>query len=224
MATKAELQRDSEEYSKYETLMFQAADRGDFIEAMSHARQSWEHISGMMQFEVRYEGKTFKHVRTIQWALRWAPALIESEALAELSTVLKDNKRIDKVADADLAAELNESFARLAIVVDLWSILEDGESKDITQLSTRLQKSTEWTKRLIDDLISLGVVEQFGERRQTTYQLTINKRVAKMRCLTCGVETRRDLFEAMTNDECSTCTKPAQHLWLSSTNTTEAGD
>jgi predicted transcriptional regulator len=224
MATKAELQRDSDEYERLERLMLEAADRGDFMEAMSHARKSWEYVSGMMQFEVRYENKTFKHIKTIQWALRWAPALIESEALSELSAVLKDNKRIDKVADADLAAELDESITRLAIVVDLWSLLEDGEPRDITQLSSRLQKDTEWAKRLVDDLISLGVVEQFGKGRQTRYQLTTDKRMVIMRCLTCGAEFRRDLFAAMTNDECSTCAKPTQHLWLSAVNITEAGE
>src|SRR5262245_15059909 len=108
---KAEMEFHRDEYYALIGSARQALQQGTHVKAIELAVSSWEYIDGMMQFERRYESKTFDSIEGIDIVLNFAPLLFDFEALDRLQLLLRTQRRIDKHASDDLADKLTQARA-----------------------------------------------------------------------------------------------------------------
>src|SRR5438445_210985 len=110
---KSEMEAHRDEYQARMAAARAAERDGLYREAMAEALSAWDFIDGMMQYEKRYEERSFDSVAAIDLVLRYAPLLLDRKSLDTLERLLKEYRRIERDTDADMGAKLASARAAL---------------------------------------------------------------------------------------------------------------
>jgi hypothetical protein len=227
--TKTELQQDQADYDRLHAAAHDAVARADFDAALDHCIESLKHVAGMMQFEKRWENRQFRSVETIDLLLRYAPVLQRRDCLDALATVLDTDRRIDRLASADLASLLVEAESRIRRVSQLIDLFSDLGQVEPQTLAARYGGADEEWRALAATLEHVNYLTkvQTGDRVELRRRTNLARPVAgKCRhcgtialasfgelldclvCRSCGVETDLTLYfeeePPSSDDACST--------------------
>ena len=124
MAKKAELELEARQYHALMERARAAQRRGLYQEAIDAAFASLDFVDGMMQYERRFESRTFDSVDGIDLILEWAPLVLGYDYLDRLESLLKEKKRIQKHTSEDLGARLAEARELMWAAYRVWEFLE----------------------------------------------------------------------------------------------------
>jgi hypothetical protein len=204
--TKAELQNDQAEYDRLHAAALAAVGRVDFDAALDHCIDSLKHVDGMMQFEKRWEKRQFHSVETIDLLLRYAPILQRRDCLDALTTILAADRRIDRLATADLAALLLEADLRFRRVSQLIDFVGEFGNAAREMLAARYGGPPEEWAALSETLEQVHYLTTVhtGDRLELQRRTDIS-RDASGQCRNCGTVARAPLEDLLGGCVCQSC-------------------
>ena len=188
--------------------------QGAFLQALDTAIQSFDVIDAMMQFERKYEKRQFDRIEAIDIVLRYAPILFHTTSLEALNNLLKNQKRIDKNADADLAADLRCAYEKMWIAHALWEHLERSPSVPLGELSAKTQDQRQ-ARAILNEWVRMGLVDVTGATQETFVRLATNllERVPAI-CSLCGVHIQGTKYKLLESRDCPGCHRPSTFVLI----------
>jgi hypothetical protein len=204
---KAELQSDADKYRSAVAAMRTAHTEGRFLDALKEAMDACDYIDGMMQFEKRYEKRDErKDVETIDYVFRYAPLLFDSASLNKLSDLLKSQKRIDKVATADLASELQQAIELMWEAHRLWDVLERESEVRQDQLRSTLGGQQERWRAVAEAWERMRLVQRTPEGGSYRISLvTKMSNTVRGKCRSCGATGKAEMMLFLDKIHCPKC-------------------
>lgn len=214
--TKAELEFDA---SRHHQLMAQAraALKAELFDAaVKIAVSAWQHVDGMMQYDRRWGLKSdFESIDSIEIVLRYAPLLFDRDSLDTLADLLKAQKRIDRNASADIAADLAEANATLRDAYKLWCHLETEREIRQDDLRRRFGGDQDKWRWMAETWASMGLLTRVAEAG--SYRLSLASRLdADTRCMcgSCGAKGKAAKFNLLHEIQCPKCKVTACFILL----------
>jgi len=204
--TKAELERHQAEYYALVTQVRSALQSRRFHLAIELAVSAWPYIDGMMQFERRYESKEFKSIEAIDVVVRLAPLLFDFQCLNKLADLLKAQRRIDKNASADLAANLSNAQALMWEAHRLWKHLEANLDARQDELRKNLGGDQDRWRGIAEEWERIGVVRRTPDGG--SYRLALCTRMDEPvhgKCPSCGVVAKARKARMLVETPCPKC-------------------
>ena len=185
--TKAELER---QYDDYETKMKKARAshrNGLYRDAVKSAMSAWDHVDGMMQYARCYEKTEFDSIEAIDLVLKYAPLLFDYETLDTLESMLKTQRRIERDTAADMGDKLLKARSLMWDAHRMWNHIE--EHFDIKQDELRAALGSEQTRwRSIAELWeNMGLLQRRADG--ASYRLAFITRLGQVvsaKCPSCG--------------------------------------
>lgn len=184
---KSEMEECSTAYADAVAAANRAIAAGSFSEAVENAMAAWPHIDGMMQYGKRYEQREFDRIEAVDIVLRYAPYLLDAESLDKAETLLRNCKRIDRNADADISADLAEARARLWRNHRLWEYVESRPECRQDELASALGPEQEYWRTVAEAWERLGLIVRVSAGR--SYTLALRTRLGQVvigKCAECG--------------------------------------
>ncbi len=210
MAKKAELELAHDEY---QALILQArqakADR-QYDRAIDLAIQCWVHVDSMMRYAQKYQDREFDSLECIDLVLELAPPLFHFESLDKLAALLKEQRRIDKQASADLAAKLAEARARMWEAHRAWSQVELQAASPCAPSSVALASLPGLWESL-----GLLVWKQVGNDRVPGLAIGLDEQ-AKGKCSSCGAVAKAKKARFLSAGTCPRCKSDGFFVFLRS--------
>jgi hypothetical protein len=183
-----------------------ALQDGDFGTAIQLAMSSWNYISGMLQYERRYEQRTFQSTEAVDIVLTYAPVLLHLEALDRLAVLLKSERGIDRHASDDLAGRLTQSRELLTYIHGIWDWMENRAHATEDELCSTFCLNVDHWRLLIGTWTEMGLVEQ--STRDGHNWLTLagpTRQVVRGKCPACGVVARAEKSRFLDEVTCPKC-------------------
>jgi hypothetical protein len=212
---KVELEEDRAQYHELVAKARSALSDGRFQEAIRLAASSWTHIDGMMQYERKYENREFSNIESIDIVLEYAPLLFEFALLDELESLLKTQRKIDRDASDDLAANLSEARTRMWAAHRLWNHLEKmGECIQDQLCSTLGGDQGQWRK-IAETWETMDVIHRTPDR--ATFRLSFQTRMdaeTDAKCPSCGTVVTRCKSQFLNEMACPNCRTRARYRFV----------
>ena len=215
--TKAELEADS---YRHRALVAEArADlqRGEFQKAVKTAVSAWEHVDGMMQYNRRWGSKSeFESVDSIALVLRYAPLLFDNNSLEQLAALLKSQRRIDKNAAADIAADLEVAKALMWDAHRFWTYLEEHAEVRQDDVRRKLGGEQDSWRGIAESWDRMGLIQRIPEGG--SYRLLFTTRItaeARGKCPSCGVTGKAAMAYFLEEITCPKCGVTSSFVFLS---------
>lgn len=186
--TKAEMKAASDQYKALFWEARQAEKAGQWQTSIDFAVRSLPHIDGMMQYERKYEQREFDGIGTIDIILKRAPLLMDASSLKQLETLLIAQKRIDKHASDDLAADLQRAIVLLWDAYRLWNHIEAQSGTMENELAKILGGNQATWRAIVEAWEACGVLKCTPERG--SYRLDFYTKMdehVSAKCGSCGV-------------------------------------
>lgn len=184
---KADLEQHQNEYWRRIHDAQAAELLGSWEEALATALSSLQFVSGMMQYERRYQNAEFESVAAIDLVLRIAPLLFRFDALEELQAFLKTNRQVDKLASDDLEQKVAQARQRMAENHRLYSLLERESQVGQDQLRARLGGARQYWQHLCEAWAKAGVIDRVRNGDTSEISLaTRSDQIVAGRCPSCG--------------------------------------
>lgn len=204
--SKAQLQADQAAYDQLIAMARREEADGRFADAIAHAVSAWQHVSGMMKYERRWEEREFTSVPCIDIVLRLAPLILDWESLDRLADLLKGDRSIDRNASDDLAARLAEARGKLQDVLRLWRLVETEVGIMQSELRTRLGGEQERWRGLAEQLDRVGIIIRVPHGGSYRLWLaTLMDAMVNGRCPSCGVVVRGRKSAMLEEQSCPKC-------------------
>jgi hypothetical protein len=124
--TKKEKEAAAEQYDSIMARARLALKTGMFKEAVKLALSTFDHIDAMMRHKESTENIKFHSINAIDLVLKYAPLMLDFRTLDKVDELLRTRKRIDREAEADLAADLAAARERMWQAHRLWDHLEQN--------------------------------------------------------------------------------------------------
>jgi hypothetical protein len=205
MPTKAELSAERDKYSELLAQAKFAELNNDVVRAVELAVESLPYIDSMMQFERKYEKRTFDRIEAIDVILKFAPLLLDLRALNALDETLKTQKRIDKNADADLAADWASARKTLLGAWAVWTCLETPAAKERSDVKIHLL-DRKTVGRIIEHWVRWGLVQRDLVDGRLTAKLSTNlSETVACKCSDCGAVARAAKSMLLSEVPCPHC-------------------
>ena len=150
---------------------------------MELASSSWDHIDGMMQYERKYEDRTFDSIEAIEIVLAYAPLLFDFQVLERLELLLRSQKRIDKHASDDLAGKLSTARATMWSAHRLWNHLEQHAGCAANDAAFDVDGENGDWKRLIESWQQMGLTCRVPDGRLA--RSVLRTRIDELTCGKC---------------------------------------
>ena len=141
-----------------------ALQDGLYGKAVELAGSAWEHIDGMMQYERKYEDRTFDSIEAIEIVLSYAPLLFDFQVLERLELLLRNQRRIDKHASDDLAGKLSDARAVMWDAYRLWNRLEQLSEDPAAEIVLDVGDERGQWRRLFESWERMGVTCRVPDR------------------------------------------------------------
>ena len=219
--TKAELEFDATRYRLAVSLMRKTHQSGEVLAAIKIAVEACEFADGMMQFEKRFEKRLErKSVETIDFVLRFAPLVFDRTSLERVGSLLKEQKRIDKVATDDLAADLQQAFELMWEAHKLWKLLRANPGFPQDQLRIKLGGSQDRWRAISEAWEELGLIQRVPS--SNSYLLAPATQLtgqARGTCSACGAIGKASMGAFLDNITCPKCKANTAFVLLTSHNT-----
>lgn len=204
--TKAEMERHQADHDATLDEARFALQSRSWHKAIAFAVSSWQYLDGMMQYERKYEGREFTRLESIDIVLRLAPLLFDLSSLDKLASLLKSQRRIDKNASADLAADLSKARSLVWQAHKLWNHLQQHPGFRQDELRTTLGDDQERWRRLSEAWEEMGIIRRAPERG--SYRLTFATRLDMRvlgKCPSCGALCKARKVKLLNEAKCPKC-------------------
>jgi len=219
--TKAELEFDATRFRHAVSLMRKTHQSGEVLAAIKVAVEACEYADGMMQFEKRFEKRLErKSVETIDYIFRFAPLVFDRASLERVGALLKEQKRIDKVATDDLASDLQQAFELMWDAHRLWKLLRETPGFPQDQLRTQLGGSQDRWRGISEAWEELGLIQRVAS--SNSYLLSPATQLsgqARGKCSACGATGKASMGAFLDNIICPKCKTKTAFVILISRNT-----
>ncbi len=185
---KAEMEAHRREYYSLMDRARKALAEGSLREAVALAVASWEHVDGMMQYERRYEDKSFDSIEALDLVLKHAPLLFDSRSLEKLETLLKEKRRIARNTSQDLSQNLADARILMWEAHRLWDHLELESDVRQDELRKTLQGEQGRWQKISEAWADMGLILRIPEG--PSYRLAFSTRLKELqlaKCASCGV-------------------------------------
>ena len=213
---KAELQSDATRYRSALSSMSKAHKEGDVLKAIKLAVDASEYIDGMMQFEKRFEKRVERRsVETIDYILKYAPLVFDRQSLETVGALLKAQKRIDKVATDDLAADLAQAIAMMWNAHRLWKVIKETPGMPQDQLRVRLGGKQEVWREIAESWDDLNLIHRIPSGG--SYVLSIATSLATQiggKCSSCGSTGKASVGTFLEDIMCPRCNHKTTFVML----------
>jgi hypothetical protein len=203
---KAELETAQFQYDQEIKKARISEKNGDFHSAIRHAVNAWEYVEGMMKFEKRWECAEFDSVPCIDIVLRYAPLILDGQALCQLSDLLRKRKSIDKIANDDLAARVAEAQALLRQVHQLWNLVERQPLVRQDMLRQILGGNQDTWRGIAEQWESMGLIHRI--KHSGSYMLKFATELSerwRAKCPSCGAIAVGAKRAFLDSQECPRC-------------------
>ena len=212
---KAELEAHRGEYTSLMERARAAEDCGRYRDAIAAAVSSWEFIDGMMQYERRYQGTEFETVPTIDLVLRYAPLLFDAASLAKLDLLLKENKRIDKLASRDLTQAVVDARNQMWLNRRLFSLLETNNEIPEDEACKRLGADANSWRSILAAWEKMGLVEvcPLGPVKKVRLATQLQRPI-RAKCPSCGSVGQAAKAELLSPRVCGKCKATSNFVLL----------
>ena len=195
MAKKIELELAHETYQEFILQAREAKKAGQFDRAIDLAMQCWGHVDSMMRYAQKYQDREFDSLECIDLVLELAPPLFHFEALDKLAALLKEQRRIDKQASADLAGKLAAARARMWEAHRVWNALESTSSITFDLGPKQRTVAKFWA--------AIGVCKRSPDGN--TRLLFDADRHVRIKCSSCGATGKARLAKVLEQVSCPRC-------------------
>lgn len=203
---KADLQADQAAYDRVLAIAGEAERAGDYSRAISHAIRAWPFLEGMMQFERRWEGATFKSIPCVDMVLRLAPPLLNWSALDQLETLLRARRAIDRSTSDDLADRLRGARALLALAHSIWRHVQANPGASYDAVRADVQGGHSDLRNIIDRWVDMGILVRTGPSSDTRLRLATDLgRAMTAKCSACGENVAMAFRDALHPRSCPKC-------------------
>jgi hypothetical protein len=204
---KAELQFDAKRYRAAVTSMRRAHKEGDVLRAIQFAVDACDYIDGMMQFEKRFEKRAErKSVETVDYVFKYAPLVFDRKSIERIGALLKEQKRIDKTATDDLAADFAQTVDLMWDAHRLWEAIRTIPGLRQDELKLRLGGNQERWRAIAESWEELGLIHRTPDRSSYLLSLTTRRNTPiRGKCSSCGATgkaTRGTFLEDITCPKC----------------------
>lgn len=209
--TKAELESDARRYRKALDQMRKAHRDGEVLKAIRFAVDACDYIDGMMQFEKRFEKRAEREsVETIAYIFKYAPLVFDHKSLDAIAALLKSQKRIDKIATDDLAAELASALELMWDAHRLWKLIKAVPGVPQDQLRARLGGSQDQWRGIAESWDDLNIIQRTPLRG--SYSLSMSTSLMndiRGKCSSCGATGKASIgtfLDALLCPKCEVAT------------------
>lgn len=212
--TKTDLELDDARHREQMTAARDALERNAFLEAIQLAVSALPHVDGMMQYDRRWGSKSdFTSIDSITIILRYAPLVFDVESLDTLDALLKSQRRIDKNAAADLAADHQTAMATMWDAHKLWTRLELEPDIRQDELRQRFGGNQDQWRWICETWERMGLLRRVPEKGSYIVSL-ISRLDTRMRakCGSCGATGQADKFHLYQEIQCPKC--KATGFWV----------
>ncbi|MBI3270363.1 MAG: hypothetical protein HYZ53_15245 [Planctomycetes bacterium] len=223
MATKAELETHKTEYYSRMKAALAAREVGRYREAIEWSMDSWAFVDGMMQYESKYEEREFRSVEAIDLVLKYAPPFLHLASLETLGTLLKKQKRIDKLASDDLDARLATARQKLWEAHRLWTHVEQNPNTRQDELRQRLGGDQDEWRAMAESWDHFGILLRTPEGG--SYRLQLRTRMDSLvpaKCPRCGLVAKGAKGRLLLHQTCPKCHSKVQFVFLPQAETAAA--
>jgi DNA-directed RNA polymerase subunit RPC12/RpoP len=210
MATKAELEFENQQHRSFMDDARAKLEAGAFSDAVEAALMACQYVDGMMQYDRRWGSKSdFQRIDSIALVLRYAPLIFDSGTLEQLATLLKLQRRIDKNAAADIAADLDAAKETMWDAYRLWTHLEieiDVRQDELRGTFGGDQDRWRWIAEMWE---RMGILKRVSENG--SYRLSLATRLdiaTRGKCESCGATGQAAKYQLLQEIRCPKC----QHL------------
>jgi hypothetical protein len=188
----------------------------DVIKAIKIAVDACEYIDGMMQFEKRFEKREERRsVETIDYVFKYAPLVFDRRSLERVATLLKAQKRIDKIATDDLAKDLAQANELMWSAHRLWTVLRKIPGVRQDELRTRLGGAQEHWRWIAESWAELNMIQRMPHRGSYRLSATTDLAThARGKCSSCGATGKASMGTFLVPIDCPRCKTKAEFVML----------
>jgi len=214
--TKAEMERHSTQYQTVLTDVRHAIQAGDYKKGIALAISAWDHIDGMMQYERKYGGHESVDVEAIDTVLKFAPILFDFESLDKLESLLKNQRRIEKNASANLTNLRVKATELMWDLHRLWGHLEHNPGQRQDELGRTFGGDQDRWRGLAETWEKIGLLSRIPEG--DSYRLSFSTRMdepALAKCPSCAAVGKAHKSQFLNEVSCPKCHTVVSFVLLS---------
>jgi hypothetical protein len=204
-------------YESYQALILQAREAkkaGQYDRAIDLAMQCWVHVDFMMRYAQKYQDHEFDSLECIDLVLELAPPLFHFEALDKLAALLKEQRRIDKQASADLAGKLAEARARMWEAHRVYAFLEAVPGMSEKRLRETFAKDSARIQGLVAVWETTGLVRRDSDDIESEIELrTTLQMPVQAKCSACGQVRIAPRGNLLSFAHCARCEGLVVFVW-----------
>lgn len=197
-------------YECYHALLNEACDFVKSMEirkALGKAKESWQHIDGMMRYEKKARDRQLRSVASLDLIVRYAPLMFDQNCLDELESLLKASRRIERGAEKSVAAAIDDARTVMWDAYDIWNLLEHAPDITVQECSRRLSRPPKRLATILDTWEEIGIVREVGVGASKRFTLaTRTGEIVSGKCTACGRVSdvpKALCFELTTCSHCS---------------------
>lgn len=213
--TKAEMQEHQTEFDALAEKARTALQAKRFDQALQAAVASLKHIDGMMQFEKKYEFRTFASVETIDLILNYAPLVFDTDCLDQLGYLFKSQKRVDRDATDDLGQRLAQARASVWAAYRLWDHIERNPSCRQDELRRYLSGDQDDWRRIAERWDSMELLSRSAEGGSYRLKLRGLDQSVIGKCTMCGATTEMAKTTCLADGKCTLCGEQVTFVMVS---------
>ena len=180
--------------------------KGDYFEAVRLALSSWKHVDGMMQYERRYQDREFSSIEAVDVILKHAPLLFDFQALDEVESLLKTQRRIERNTSDDLADRLARARMLMWDAHRMWDHLERHSKANQRELRRALGSDQHRWRSLAETWEEMGLISRKPEAG--SHRLSLSTRMSEVilgKCSSCGVVVQAAKSKFLAERTCPKC-------------------
>lgn len=210
MATKADLELARKACHAMAMDAIKAEQRHEYLRVIDLALQSLPLLDSAMQFERKYLNIEQPPTPTIRLILEYAPLFFRQHAIDQVSDLLKQNKRIERLSGQDLKSAVERSRELLEESAILWNALETQE----TMFDPESVSNRRWSS-ILEIWQRSGLVICPKDAASPHWELrTRYAAIIRAKCSKCGrvIESRK--FHFLSAVKCGGCKTETNHVIL----------
>jgi predicted transcriptional regulator len=161
----------------------------------------------MIQYIQKFQDAAdFTEIDCLEIALRFAPLLLNSDALDSIGRILKSKRRVNKSSTRDYAALLTRSRLAMDTVYDILRELEEFGCVNESSLIARISGSPTLVRALLSEMVNLGLLQPVTDQNRSGLQLTTDfERPARGKCPGCGARVNARKASLLVDLMCPKC-------------------
>jgi hypothetical protein len=213
--TKTELEQHREEYYAKVAAARAAQQEGDFRKAIEFAVLSWPYVDGMMQYERKYEERTFDSIEAIDIFLTYAPLVFDFVNLEVLAALLKTQRRIEKNTSGDLSDALAKARESIRDAHQLWNHWEGKGELCQDEADQNAGVDADRWQWIADHWEKMGLIRltRDGGKVQIEFCTRMDEPTAA-KCPSCGVVGKAPKSKLLDDVNCPKCRARVQFVIL----------